>query len=418
MLRKTLKHILRVSCKLAILRYKPFIIAITGNTGKTSTKEAVFLILKEKFFSVGKTRENFNTDIGVPLSILGLSDAKRNILGWARNFILILKTITFGEKSFPKYLVLELAADKPGEIEYFVRFLPINIGIVTAIGENPVHLQFFPSKESLINEKSWLVRGVKDGGVILNYDDKDVLEMKSFIKKGVEISTYGKNDNAQVRFKIDDFFYNQETGSYITNVEFKYEKFTKRASFNNLLGDGYIYAVCAAVCFGLKIGNSLDKSIRILQEKFHSLPGRMSVISSRKKFTIIDDTYNASPLSYVNALNAVEVINVNNRKSKKILVLGDMSELGKETNDIHSKILKKAIGIGDKLILIGDSMHLASKKNRNKTKKNLKQEIYLEKNSTNAFERLLKIASKDDIVLVKGSHRMDMSKVVELSRSM
>jgi len=414
MLRKTLKHILRVSCKLAILRYKPFIIAITGNTGKTSTKEAVFLILKEKFSNVRKTRENFNTDIGVPLSILGLNDAKRNILGWARNFILILKTITFGKKNFPKYLVLELAADKPGEIEYFVKFLPINIGVVTTIGKNPVHLEFFPNKKSLINEKSWLVRGIKEGGdAILNYDDKDVIEMKNLAKENIRILTYGKTDGAQVRFKIDNFYYNQEVDNYVTDIEFKYEKFRKPVSFNNLLGDGYVYATCAAICCGLKMGISLDESVRILQEKFHSLPGRMSVISTRKKFTIIDDTYNASPLSYLNALKVIKNVVVN-KESKKILVLGDMSELGKETDRIHKQTLEEAIKIGDVLILVGDSMHLALK-NIEPTATNLRQ-ICLKENSAGAFRSLLKVVSEGDVVLVKGSHRMNMNKVVELSR--
>ena len=414
MLRKTLKHILRISCKLAILRCNPFIIAITGNTGKTSTKEAIFLILKEKFSSVRKTRENFNTDIRVPLSILGLSDAKRNIFGWAKNFLLIFKTLAFGKKSFPKYLVLELAADKPGEIEYFVKFLPINIGIVTAIGKNPVHLEFFPNRKSLINEKSWLVRGIREGGeVILNYDDKDVLGMQCLTKKNMRVSTYGKNDGAQIQFKIDNFYFDKKTNNYITDIEFRYRNHAKLVSFNNLLGDGYAYAMCAAACCGLRMGIPLDEAVRILQEKFHSLSGRMSIVSNRKKFTIIDDTYNASPLSYTNALETIRAINTD-KESKKILILGDMSELGKETDRIHKQTLKEAVNIGDTLILVGESMHLALK-NIEPTVTNLKQ-IYLEKDSTDAAKALLKIVSQGDIVLVKGSRRMNMDKIVELSQ--
>jgi UDP-N-acetylmuramoyl-tripeptide--D-alanyl-D-alanine ligase len=415
MLRKILKHMLRISCKLAILRYNPFIIAITGNTGKTSTKEAVFLILKEKFPNIRKTRENFNTDIGVPLSILGLNDAKRNIFGWIKNFSLISKTLIFGKKNFPKYLVLELAADKPGEIEYFVKFLPISIGIVTAIGKNPVHLEFFPNRKSLINEKSWIVRGIKEGGdVILNDDDQDVSGMKYLAKKNTRVSTYGKNDGTQIQFKIDNFYSDKKTNNYITDIEFKSRDRTKLASFNNLLGDGYAYAMCAAVCCGLRMGIPIDEGVKILQKKFHSLPGRMSVVSTQKKFTIIDDTYNASPLSYINALETIRVINTDNKESKKILILGDMSEIGKETNNIHKQIIEKALGVGNVLVLVGDSMHLALKNIKPNTK-NLKQ-IYMEKNNTDAFKTLLKIAFKGDIVLVKGSHRMNMDKIVELSQ--
>jgi UDP-N-acetylmuramoyl-tripeptide--D-alanyl-D-alanine ligase len=414
MLRKILKHVLRISCKLAILRYKPFIIAITGNTGKTSTKEAIFLILKEKFSSVRKTRENFNTEIGVPLSVLGLNDAKRNILAWTKNFLLILKTLAFGKKDFPKYLVLELAADKPGEIEYFVKFLPINIGIVTAIGKYPVHLEFFPNRKSLINEKSWLVRGIKEGGeVILNYDDKDVLGMECLAKKDVRVSTYGKNDGTQIQFKIDNFYFDKKTGNYVTNIEFKYGNHAKLASFSNLLGDGYVYAMCAAICCSSRMGIPIDEGVKILQKKFHSLSGRMLVVSSRKKFTIIDDTYNASPLSYINALETIRVINTD-KESKKILILGDMSELGKETDHIHKQIIEKALKIGDGIILVGESMRLALN-DISKATMNQKQ-IYLEKNSIDAYKTLLKIVSKGDVVLVKGSRRMNMDKVVEHSQ--
>jgi len=113
-MRKLLQIILKALSKAAIKKYKPLVIGITGSVGKTSTKEAVFCVLKNRF-KVRSSDASFNNEIGFPMAILGLKKPGRLI--WFFNLLKAVRSVVFKDKNFPEILILEMGADKPGDID-------------------------------------------------------------------------------------------------------------------------------------------------------------------------------------------------------------------------------------------------------------------------------------------------------------
>ena len=404
--RKIIRFWLRFFSRWYIIKYQPIIIGITGNTGKTSTKEAIYRVLKQKKIPLRKTPKNLNTDIGVPLAILGLNDARRSMIKWLYNFSKALLLVTY-DKQPPQYLILELAADRPGEIEYFIKFLPIKIGIVTTIGKDPVHLEFFSSRDRLISEKAWLVKGVqKSGTVILNKDDQDVIAMKKLAKGGIKILSYGKTSKSDLLVLKHKSFL-AKNAKFYTETEFKFQNQIYHLKIPNTISNSSSYSVMPALLCGFTLGISLKDGIKALEQKVFLPPGRMKTIKGLRGTTIIDDTYNASPLSYHNALDSMADIDIN--KGRKILIMGDMAELGKKSLDIHKETLKKAIKFADVIICLGEQMIF------NLTKSDFIRlsKINIAKNHQEAINIAKQIMREGDIILVKGAQAMRMEKIVK-----
>ncbi len=408
-----------------IVKYHPVVIGITGNTGKTSTKEAIYQVLKQKGILLRKTPKNLNTDIGVPLAILGLDDTRRNIIKWLHNFSKALLLIIH-DKQPPRYLVLELAADRPGEIEYFIKFLPIKIGIITTIGQDPVHLEFFPNRDRLIDEKSWLVRGIqKEGIVILNRDDKDVIAMERLVKDGTKVLSYGKTPKSDLLILEHKGFLAKDTKFY-TEAKFKFQNQIYHLKLSNTIGSGNLYSTMPALLCGFVLGISIKNGIKALEREAFLPPGRMKIVKGLKETTIIDDTYNASPLSYHNALTSMADIDRN--KGKKVLIMGDMAEIGKKSLDIHKEILEKALNSADIIVCLGKQMTSALS-SINLTKSGTQFKVPRRHVGGSSFPRLPKIniakdhqeaigiakqvVRKGDIILVKGAQVMRMEKIVK-----
>ena len=409
--RKIIRFWLRFFSHWYIIKYQPIVIGITGNTGKTSTKEAIHQVLKQKGILLRKTLKNLNTDIGVPLAILGLGDARRNIIKWLYNFLKALLLVIHDKKP-PKYLILELAADRPGEIEYFTNFLPIKIGVVTTIGKDPVHLEFFPNRDGLIDEKSWIVRGVQEKGtIILNRDDKDVIAMGKLAKDKTKILSYGKTPNSDLLILDHRSFLAKDTKFY-TEVKFKFQNQIYHLKLPDAMGKGNLYSAMPALLCGFILGISIKDGIEALQEEVFLPPGRMKIIKGIKETTIIDDTYNASPLSYHNALTSIADIDV--CKGRKILIMGDMAEIGKRSLDIHKEILEYALNFANNIICLGEQMTSAlSSINLTKSDFVRLPKINIAKNHQEAINITKQLARKGDMILVKGAQVMRMEKIVK-----
>ncbi|MBI2637446.1 MAG: hypothetical protein HYW88_00970 [Candidatus Sungbacteria bacterium] len=133
---RILQYILNILARWTLARHKPLIIGITGSVGKTSTKEALFAVLKKKY-RVRSSEKSFNTEIGLPLTILGAGNHHRNVLGWSKEILRAVFRIIFFKK-YPEILILEYGVQKPKDMEYLVRIAPPSIAVVTVIGEIPV----------------------------------------------------------------------------------------------------------------------------------------------------------------------------------------------------------------------------------------------------------------------------------------
>ena len=193
--KKIIVYILQIESRLVLSKYKPKIIAITGSVGKTSTKDAVYAVISKVSY-VRKADKNYNSEIGLPLTILGIPNGWNNPLIW---FLNIWKGLWLflGPHKYPKWLILEVGVGHPGDMRRTASWLKTDVVIITAIGETPAHIEFFNSRKHLIEEKSSLIKTLKkDGLLILNADDLDVLEMKTKTKNLT--ITYGFKEGADI----------------------------------------------------------------------------------------------------------------------------------------------------------------------------------------------------------------------------
>jgi len=139
---KILSLLLRILAKLTLWRYKPGIIGITGNVGKTSTKIAISTILRSDR-RVRVSLKSFNNELGLPLAILGDWDSTEGLFFWPRVLIFSLSQLFIKNPSYPELLALEYGVDRPGDMKYLLNIARPHVGVVTALGDIPVHVEFF-----------------------------------------------------------------------------------------------------------------------------------------------------------------------------------------------------------------------------------------------------------------------------------
>ncbi|MEK7537318.1 MAG: Mur ligase family protein [Patescibacteria group bacterium] len=410
-MRKLLQSILKILSKAVIRKYNPLIIGITGSVGKTSTKEAVFAVLKNKF-NVRANDASFNNEIGFPMAILGIKKPGRLI--WISNILKSFGLIFSKSKRYPEILVLEMGADKPGDLDYLINIAKPKVGLVTAIGELPVHVEFYSGPEEVVEEKSKLIQALpSDGFAVLNHDDEIVLRMKDLSR--AETITFGFNQGAVLQ--ASDVSYFVDSNSNIGGgLSFKvnFEKSIVPFRLINALGRHQIYAALAAAAIGLHLGMNLVEISQAL-EKLEFPKQRMRLIKGIKKSLIIDDSYNASPLSTHAALDALkefgDKVIAKTGVGRKIAVLGDMKELGIFTERAHRLIGNLAGERADYLFTVGPAAKFIADSAFNQLSK---ENIMSFNDADEAKEAIRAFILEGDIILVKGSRAMELEKIVEV----
>jgi UDP-N-acetylmuramoyl-tripeptide--D-alanyl-D-alanine ligase len=402
-----LERILRVMAGLVLKKYKPQVISITGSVGKTSAKEAVGAVLANSF-SVRKSEKNYNNEIGIPLTIIGSSSGGRSIFGWGLVFIKWFRLMLF-TCEYPEILVLEMGADRPGDIKYLTGFVKSKIAILTDISGS--HLEYFKSLEGVAKEKGILVKTLGDEGTaIVNIDNLHIAKIKEQIRS--KVITFGFSQEADVR--SGDIFYDyvtsQEGGKEISGIGFKlnYKGTVLPMRLKNILAKHSIYAALAAVSVGIEMGLNLVEISAALCE-FRLPPSRMNLLEGIKKTFIIDDSYNSSPASSLAALEALGNIEA----SRRIAVLGDMLELGKNSSKSHQEIVQRFFETrGDFLFLVGKRMKEAVQAVFGNNQEKMEKIIFCS-DPMSTGRKLQEVMRPGDLVLVKGSQGMRMEKVVE-----
>lgn len=397
---------LQLEARLILKKYNPKIVAVTGNVGKTSTKDAIYSVMCQSFY-VRKSDKSFNSDIGIPLTILGCNNAWSNPIKWLSNIFYGLNLIFF-KKKYPEWLVLEVGADRPGDIRKITSWLKPDIVVVTKFAKIPVHIEYFKSREELIAEKGNLVEALKhDGTLVLNSDDSDVFAFRN--KFSNKVVTYGLLEGAEIKATNYTVYYSEENqlpfGIYF---KVEYQGNCLPVKIIGTLGLNNIYASLAAITVGLSLGLNLVEVTESLQ-KYISPRGRMNLIKGIKNSVIIDDTYNSSPVALTSALNTLKDLKI--KDSRKIAVLGDMMELGKHTVEAHREIGVLVAKTCDFLITVGlRSRELAE----SAIDSGLSENCVLQfDNSMEAGKYFQNIINSNDIILVKGSQSTRMEKVVE-----
>ncbi len=410
MFRKILQFILKILSKLVLWKYKPIVVAVTGSVGKTSTKEAIYAVLKCRFEAgqIRRTQKNYNTEIGVPLTIFGLETGGKSIFAWANRFVKIFLMIIF-RKKYPNILIIEMGADRPGDIEYLTKFVKPKVGIITAIGEIPVHVEFFKNPSELAREKKKLIDCLGQKGVaVLNYDDQIVKSMAQNIKS--KVLTYGLEKGAEVWATNYELRTSSEENNF-GEITFKlnYKGSAVPVKLRNILGRHQVYPALAAAAVGIIFNlNLVDISEGLRNLKF--LPGRMKLIKGVKNTLIIDDSYNAAPLSTLAALDTLN--NFSKEKSnRKIAVLGDMLEIGPYAPDVHKRVGRKVAEMADLLFVVGQRSKFISQGAQEKGMS--KDKIFEFCNSDQAKKKVQQEIEQNDVILIKASRAMKMEKIVE-----
>jgi len=413
-MKSILQYILKILSKLVLWKYQPEIIAVTGSVGKTSTKEAIYQVLRKKY-RVRRNIKNYNNEIGVPLTILGLEAGGHSIGAWIKNFSKALLTFLW-KKDYPEILILEMGIDRPGDMKYLLNFVPVKIGVITAIGEFPTHIEFFPEKDELIGEKALLVKSLpKKGLAVLNYDDVSVRMIGDELEE-TKIIYYGFGRGADIGIhNYDVRIDNLEKRDFGINFKLEYQGSIVPIKLNKVLGKQKCFAVAVAAAVGAYFGLNLIEVSSSLA-KYRSLSGRTNLLNGIKKTWIIDDTYNASPASTLAALDVVADIAKSEWWSgqgigKKIIVLGDMLELGKYMEEGHRVVGEKVAGIADLLFTVGDRARFIADEAK---KQGFPEDKIFDFSTAN--EAALEVQEKlniNDIILIKGSQAMYMEEIVK-----
>ena len=326
------------------------VIALTGSNGKTTTKELFKSIIEIKY-NTGCTDGNLNNHIGVPLSLLKI-------------------------KPDTEIAIIEMGASNFGEIEFLTNLTHPDIGYITNFGK--AHLEGFIDLDGVIKAKTelynWLIKNNKT--LLINHDD---IEQKKFLNNNT--ISFGNNDNSNYHFVNISKNY----------VSVKYNGITVNT---NLYGDYNFSNLCAAISIGLNFKidiNDISKKLK----NFNLSINRSEFIEKNNK-KIILDAYNANPTSMKSAIESFEKIDGN-----KMVILGDMYELGKHEEKEHEKVIKlcnsKKI---DKCIFIGQIFYRL--KNNNSSN-------YFYKNKGDFFENNNQINETN--ILIKGSRGMKMEEI-------
>lgn len=402
--KKVIAKTLELEARAIIKKYQPKIIAVTGSVGKTSTKDAIYSVISKSFYA-RKSEKSFNSDIGVPLTILGCGNAWSDPFKWIQNIWLGFTYIIF-RKPYPEWLVLEVGADRPGDIKKITKWLKPNIVVMTKFASVPVHIEYFRSKDEVVAEKGNLVGALKhDGVLILNSDDIDAFSFKN--QTSNKVVTYGMMGDAEIRATNYSIYYSEDKTEPL-GVHFKveYAGNTLPVRIIGTLGTNNIYSVLAALSVGISLGLNLVEAIENLT-LFAPPRGRMNILKGIKRSTIIDDTYNSSPVALNSALETLRDLKI---KHRKIAVLGDMMELGKHTVSAHKEAGVLAATACDILVTVGlRSRSIAE----SAIDSGLDEDSVLQfDDSIEAGKYIKGIIKEGDIILVKGSQSTRMERVV------
>ena len=352
------------------LRSHASVVAITGSNGKTTTRRMIAMILERQYNTLTAIG-NFNNDIGLPLTLLGLSSSHQ----WA---------------------VLELGTNNPGEIARLAEICSPDIGVLTNIG--PAHLEGLGSIEGVMQEKGDLLKSLAPGAkAILNADDPRVIQLAAETK--ADVILYGLSQEATIR--AEDVDEAKDTISF--KLIFAGESVSVHL---NSPGRFMVSNALAAAAVGHQIGLS-GKTVKTALEAFKAVAGRMNIQHLPGGIHLIDDTYNANPESMKAAFTTLNTMRAG---ARGIVAVGDMLELGAQAQSLHRNLGADAARSGiSRLYTYGE---FAAEVKAGAHDNGMPPTDTFEGTHEDIVEDLKYWLQPGDWLLVKGSRGMAMEKVV------
>lgn len=408
LMKRFLQQILVTLARVTLRRCRPTIVGITGSVGKTSAKEAIFAVVGTKY-RARRSERNYNTEIGMPLAILGMRHHGRNIFTWLVALIRAAIRVAIHVNQCPEMLVLEMGADRPGDIRYLASLARPQVGVITAIGEVPVHVEFFSGPGALAREKSELIAALPPTGyAVLNYDDAAVRGIAG--RTRARVLSYGFGEGVGVRIRDYEL---RITPGGSAGIRFRLEHGGSAAlvELRNALGRQQALAAAAAAAVGLALDIPLSELASALGH-YEAPPGRLKLLRGNKMTSILDDTYNASPAATAAALDVLAQFPT----ARRIAVLGDMLELGSYTEAAHRAVGEQVLAVADVFIAVGERMKFAvtevSSRKGKDSRRMERTNIFWFSAAEEAARKLEELLRPGDVALVKGSQGMRMEKVV------
>ncbi len=389
--------------KILLKRKKPTIIAITGSVGKTSVKDAVYTVLKNHIHT-RKSQKSYNSEIGVPLSVLGLKNGWNNPLLWLKN-IFDGAMIAFFVSKYPKVLVLEVGVDRPGDMKELTSWLTPNIVVLTRLPDVPVHVEYFDTPDDVIEEKMELVHALAvDGVLIYNNDDIRIKQELETVRQ----QSFGYSRYTPSHFTVsnDEIVYKDKKP---VGMQFSLQHLdqTVLMKLYGSLGVQHAYNYAAATAVASQFEISLEDAAIALET--HIPPAsRMRIIEGKNDTIILDDTYNSSPVACEQALETVRETKVNGRK---IVVLGDMLELGRYSVQEHEHIGELVPSSADILITLGLRARSIAQA---ALEHGMSEKVILQYDDIDrAGHELLEMLKPHDLILIKASQGMRAERLVQ-----
>ncbi len=361
------------------------IVGITGSVGKTSTKEMIASVLSQHF-KVQKTAGNFNNEIGLPLTLCTIGDEH-------------------------EVAITEMGISDFGEMTRLSEMSRPNIFVMTNIGI--CHLENLGTRDGILKAKTESFANLSENAaVVLNGDDDKLCTIKEVQGKAPIFYGIGQD-------KPEGAVYDEKTvwADEIRNLGLEGVDFTihiKNKSYRahtSLPGEHNVYNACAAAAVGITLGMTIDEILQGIALG-QTIAGRSNIISVEKegkKYTVIDDCYNANPVSMRASIDVLATA-----KGRKIAVLGDMGELGADEKRLHYEIGEYVVNSNVDVIFLTGELSKQIKAGIEKTASKL--EIHYFDNKNELSDALVDFVTENDTVLIKASHFMGYDQLVRALR--
>lgn len=405
-LRDLFAMILAMLARATVRKYRPTVVMVTGSVGKTSTKDAAAAALGSRRY-VRASEKSYNSEFGVPLTILGAANPWVSVRGWSRVFlegVLLLVT----KNHYPDTLVLEVGADRPGDLMRILRIATPDAVIVTKLPDVPVHVEAYPTPGAVREEEFTPAFALSPGDpLILCADDPHAEALAAPLS--ADVITYGFSEKADVRI-LEDMPLVEEGSLVGMRAVLRILDTDHVLIVRGAVGRPQLLAPAAGIALAVSLGMPIADALESTQ-KYVPPPGRGRIIAGSNGTTLIDDTYNASPVAVCEALDSLALATSALPGSRAVAVLGDMLELGRYSREEHERVGQYAAGRASALIVVGV-------RSRNLGEAAVaaglpEGAVYFAADSHAAAELLPSLVRPSDVVLLKGSQSVRMERVVE-----
>lgn len=350
------------------------IVGVTGSVGKTSTKEFIAAVLGEKYH-VLKTRGNYNNELGVPLTLLQIREEH-------------------------EAAVIEMGINHFGEMRRLSRMAAPDIVVMTNIGD--CHLEALGSREGILKAKSEIFDFSKENGTVILNGDDDMLSTIKEVHKKTPV-TFGENvnnDYCATNIRARGLFgteaeIHMPSGDFLAEIP--------------LPGEHMVYNALAAAAAGEALGLSAAE-IKAGIAAVQPTAGRSNLIRCADR-VIIDDCYNANPVSMCAALDLLTFAD-----TRKVAILGDMFELGDNAEKLHGDVGRHAAKCGiDVIICVGELSEKMAEEAKKETVSASpgKNKVWHYAGKKELFKDMEELIKPGDAILVKASHGMGFAEIVE-----